>query len=190
MQCLLSVSSRPTSSVLSQQPPSASPTLSAEVPWVDAIAARCGDCEAQEDPLVLVHEVRDKIVPLGDKPKNLPAGGCTPTPFLRSCTSTIDANVDLNVLLADAPNSGSDPSTACLSVLKLAINIDLDVVAKILGDLCIILGVFIHLCLTLVVWLSVPLMVQIGAFVSWCVQLGVKVILDIGLSVRSSIVDE
>ncbi|ESK88813.1 hypothetical protein Moror_17091 [Moniliophthora roreri MCA 2997] len=40
--------------------------------------ARCGECEAKENPLpVLAHGIRDKITPLADKLQNLAAGGCT-----------------------------------------------------------------------------------------------------------------
>ncbi|ESK83446.1 hypothetical protein Moror_15584 [Moniliophthora roreri MCA 2997] len=178
------------------------------------LEARCGECEAKENPLpVLVHGVQDKIIPLADKLKNLPAGGCTPdtiSPIVQHMKDVlidanaqlqvyIDANVDLSILLADAAHSEVTMSVeafasiivglvnvivgACLSVLKLSVSVELDVIVKILGDLCITLGVFIHLCLTLVVGLSASLMVHISAFISLCVQLGIQLSLNAVLGI-------
>ncbi|KAK7046086.1 hypothetical protein VNI00_007081 [Paramarasmius palmivorus] len=157
---------------------------------------------------VLVHGVQDKIAPWADKLKNLPANECTPdtvSPIIKGMKDVlveanaqlqvyVDAQVDLKLLLADAANSEVTVSieafagilvglvnvvvTACLSVLKLSVGVELDVIVKLLGDLCITLGLFIHLCLSLVVGLSASLMMQISAFVSLCVQLGVKVALQ------------
>ncbi|KAK7026778.1 hypothetical protein VNI00_007077 [Paramarasmius palmivorus] len=166
---------------------------------------------------VLVHDVQDKITPWADKLKNLPAGGCTPdtiSPMVQGMKDVlidanaqlqvfVDAKVDLSILLADAANSDVTVTVeafaailvglvnvvvgACLSVLKLTVSADLDLVVKLLGDLCITLGVFIHLCLTLVVGLSVSLLVQLSVFVSLCIQLGIKATVDAILGVSLSL---
>uniref|UniRef100_A0A0W0FPE9 Uncharacterized protein n=1 Tax=Moniliophthora roreri TaxID=221103 RepID=A0A0W0FPE9_MONRR len=116
----------------------------------------------------------------------------------------IDANVDLSVLLADAAHSDITVSvetfasilltfslhvvvSACLSVLKLAVNVELDLVVKILEDSCITPGVFIHLCLTLDIGFSTSLMAQISAFIPLCVQLGASVTLNAILGVGVSL---
>ncbi|KAK7044160.1 hypothetical protein VNI00_007880 [Paramarasmius palmivorus] len=170
-----------------------------------ALQARCGECEAKENPLpVLVKGVQDKISPIADKLNHLPAGGCTPdavTPIVKEMKDIlvdasaqvqvyIDANVDLDILLAGSANGGAAISvnafasilvglvnvivSACLSVLKLTVSVDLQVMVKILADLCITLSLFIQLCLKLVVGLSAAIALQLGAFIALCVQLGIK----------------
>uniref|UniRef100_A0A0W0GEU7 Transmembrane protein n=1 Tax=Moniliophthora roreri TaxID=221103 RepID=A0A0W0GEU7_MONRR len=160
---------------------------------VDAIApavhARCGECEANPLP-VLVRGVQDKITPLADKLKNLPAADCTRdnvAPIVKEIKDIIidasakvrvylDADVDLDILLAGSANGGAAISveafasilaglvnvvvTACVSVLNL--KVDLEVMMNILADL-------------LVVGLSASLILQIGAFLALCLQLGIKV---------------
>ncbi|KAK7027343.1 hypothetical protein VNI00_015306 [Paramarasmius palmivorus] len=170
--------------------------------------ARCGECEAKENPLpVLVHGVQDKITPWADKLKNLPAGACTPdaiTPIVQGMKDVlidanaqlqvyVDAKVDLSILLADAAHSDVTVSVeAFAGILVGLVNVIVTACLSVLKltvsvDLDIVVKILADLCITLGVFIHLCLTLVVGLSVSLMVQLSAFISLCVQLGIKATV---